>query len=102
MTQRSKEKQQNGDEDDIEKNPSSTFFSDTTFKMVMSNSMEWRKFTHSLRKGISLRNMIHMPMIWLILKDLNSTKLLLGHLFLPITTWCDGYLPYWYLYMHYC
>jgi len=41
MTQRSKEKQQNHDEDNIETNPNLTFFYDTTFNTGMSKSKEW-------------------------------------------------------------
>jgi hypothetical protein len=51
MIQRSKEKQQNVDEDDIEKNPSSTFFYETTFNMGMSNSMEWSQIYTFFKKG---------------------------------------------------
>jgi len=51
MTQKSKVKQAIDNEDDIENNPNSTFFYDTTLKNGMSNNMEWREIYEFFQQG---------------------------------------------------
>jgi hypothetical protein len=75
MTQKSKAKQQKNEEDKIEKNPNSTFFSDTTFKTCKRNSLEWSQIYTFIKEEISLKNMNQMQMIWLMSKDLKLHKI---------------------------
>jgi len=51
MTWKSKAKQQTENEEDTENNVKSQFFSDTTFKTDMSNSMEWREIYTFFKQG---------------------------------------------------
>jgi len=51
MIRKGKETQQKDEEEEIDKNPNSTFFSDTSFKTGATNNMKWSTIYKLIEHG---------------------------------------------------
>jgi hypothetical protein len=51
MTKKGKAKQQKDEEEEIERNPNSTFYSDTSYKIGVKNYMEWSEIYKFIEDG---------------------------------------------------